>query len=556
MLCVLLPALALAQPADPIWIADWRSVSGFYETGLVAVAVEPATRCKDLVTTAGNDVSPQPLMMFGNRRRLQGSGAFIGSVKLPDWYSADIGFHTGLAAGLIDGDPFVDLVAVEFIRSPSINTNQPRFDTGAFKLYRGIRCAGSGPKEAACVNRRSGTASWPSFATSPAQRIGDGPDAGVFTFQIALGDGDGDGKLDLALPQLGNPLEDDQGHPLGPFLFHEIATRDPVPVRVRVYLNTGKNLPFAPTPQWTSDEKLNAANALFADLDQDGLMDLVVGADHVYAWFGVADASGRSSLRTKAEWVGARPAPFGDAVKMVATGLDTAWMWDGAAARFGLAVAFNCPRAMGTPTSATACTAGVATYFPIRAEKPQPASWISTWRGTAAFVEVADVDGDQRADLVFDSWVEDGGLGRLHIFRSQPDGGYDEKYFASAEQFVGEQLVVADFRGESRQEKTFSWSGDASNRHVFTLPLNNVEDVMKVERGKGKSLTTLPQGGFATLPGGNWVSLAKPLAKGETLRITYDVAQQVDIAVATWTAETGLIVYRNPVLGEIGRAHV
>ncbi|NTX09132.1 VCBS repeat-containing protein, partial [Myxococcus sp. CA040A] len=66
----------------------------------------------DLVVSNGNDLAPQALVAFYNRKSRQQP---FPSSATPDWYSAGYDYHGGLSVGDVDGDGLLDVaVAVLF----------------------------------------------------------------------------------------------------------------------------------------------------------------------------------------------------------------------------------------------------------------------------------------------------------------------------------------------------------------------------------------------------------------------------------------------------------
>jgi hypothetical protein len=94
---------------------------GLYETGL-ALADINRDGYPDLITASGNDQGLQPLAVYLNTRRSN----FFNALQRPDWVSADLDAHMNLAVGDINGDGWLDV---------AVSTLAPPLGTGGVKVY-------------------------------------------------------------------------------------------------------------------------------------------------------------------------------------------------------------------------------------------------------------------------------------------------------------------------------------------------------------------------------------------------------------------------------------
>ncbi|OJT27162.1 hypothetical protein BO221_03995 [Archangium sp. Cb G35] len=119
------PAPASVDGGTPIPYAtqpDLQSAPmGFYETGL-ALADINRDGYPDLITASGNDQGLQPLAVYLNTQQ----GNFFNKQQRPDWVSADSDANMNLAVGDINGDGWLD-VAVSTLGKP--------WGSGGVKVY-------------------------------------------------------------------------------------------------------------------------------------------------------------------------------------------------------------------------------------------------------------------------------------------------------------------------------------------------------------------------------------------------------------------------------------
>ena len=212
---LLLSAAALGQPLY-LTTPDWVSQDDLVGTG-GALADLDRDGWLDLIVSAGNDMEPQPLVVYYNN----GDGTYP---PLPDWQSADLVFNGHLDVADVDGDGWLD-VAVATL--------------GEFQTF--------GPVARVYFNQQGtlqGTPGW------TADLVGN-------AFGIAFGDMNNDGRPDLAV---GTGWAYSPEHPY---------------VNV-VYLNEGGTL--SATPAWTSADTHHLQGLCWVDADGDGWLDLAGAA--------------------------------------------------------------------------------------------------------------------------------------------------------------------------------------------------------------------------------------------------------------------------------------
>ncbi|MFL5352398.1 FG-GAP and VCBS repeat-containing protein [Archangium sp.] len=288
--------------ADP---SSLLSIMGNFSTGAALVDLDQ-DGWTDLVLANGNDVAPQGLVAFYNRKSPQ--QPFPGGAT-PDWYSAGYDYHGGLAVGDVDGDGLLDVaVAVPFDK---------------------LRKGGSGRVDV-FFNRGGKLEPAPSYHT----------DSGFMPTGCAFADVDGDGDLDLAVSVLSELSPDGLAIPGG---FQ------------RVYLNDGHAL--GNTPAWKSEARLRATSVLGADIDQDGRMDLAFAAPSMAIFYGQPRAATGVPLHGKPDWTSAS---F-NTPQSAFYGLDVGRV--GSDSTLALVGGLNCE-------NASPCTNGFFLYQPAQGNQP------------------------------------------------------------------------------------------------------------------------------------------------------------------------------------------
>jgi hypothetical protein len=195
----------------------------------------------DWVISGGNDMASAPVVIFYN----DGQGGYPST---PSWTSPDSDYHGHLALADVDGDGKRDLLVTILGPDPG------PVSSPAAKLYLG-----------------SGAA----FAQAAAWS----PNGSGRAFGCAVGDVDGDGKLDLALAGAW-PYDRSQCSPTAVFLSG----------------NASGGAPWPAVPSWTAPDRCDW-DVAFADVDNDGALDLVAAGDDTAVYFGAG-----GTLEQVAEW--------------------------------------------------------------------------------------------------------------------------------------------------------------------------------------------------------------------------------------------------------------
>ncbi len=215
---VLFLVLSVAAHGQAVYptTPDWVSQDDLVGTG-GALADLNRDGWLDLIVSAGNDMEPQPLVVYYNN----GDGTYP---PAPNWESTDLVFNGHLDIADVDADGWLD-VAVATL--------------GEFDTF--------GPVARVYFNQQGtlqGTPGW------TADLVGN-------AFGIAFGDMNNDGRPDLAV---GTGWAYSPEHPY---------------VNV-VYLNEGGAL--SATPAWTSADTQHLQGVCWVDADGDGWLDLAGAA--------------------------------------------------------------------------------------------------------------------------------------------------------------------------------------------------------------------------------------------------------------------------------------
>ncbi len=479
------------QPSDlydqrPGWKAD---AMGFFETGVAIVDVN-GDGWGDLVVSNGNDMSPQPIAVFLNRGR-GASGAPFG--RRPDWYSEDIDYHGGLAAGDIDGDSCPD-IAVSVILGRSLEVAG-----GHVKIY---------------LNRGPDSRTGQCLGLEPVPR--QITSSGYSTVSCALGDADADGDLDLAVA-----VASEAAVVIDRTITRVDATQVP-PGYSLLYENDGGTIATEPT--WRSAIPMRAADVRFHDVDRDGLLDVVFAASRTAVYYGRAEG-GRVAIETAPGWQSADEEDLSYSIDAGRVGTDGAT---------GIAVS-------ATSLRRDAGLQHFKLYLPERGRPASTApSWHSSSAGRGSRLLLADVDGDARLDLIAGRWSEtekQAGGAVVRIFSGTDRDLAAEPSYCSGQPIVaqgiaaGNVLTLPVARHYSARVRT--------RAAVVTLPDQLLERVESI----AVNGAPLPRNAYAFVPGQPWISLSRRLTAGDAVDVAYRVADSPDLAVADWDCSGPLVLY-------------
>jgi len=437
---------------EPDWVS---SESDFCGTGLALVDIN-GDGFEDIVVANGNDCGEQPLLVYFN----DGKGQFPN----PPWRSKESKYFFNLAAGDINGDGHVDL---------AVSTNVVSGSSSNPIGYVGIY-----------LNRDGGLPDAPDYKLDQKSN----------TLACALGDVDGDGDLDLAM----TTLSDAQGQNTPQYVFfNEKGT-----------LSNAK--------PWVSSDATPSVGALFADVNQDGLLDLLVGAGPMAnsrVYYGNTLPDGGIQLE-------ATPASVIPTDTQVVMYLDHGAVdGDGGTASVLAYNGWNC--------TGGSCPPSFLEAYPGAS---RPSNWRSAAPVLGSGVMLADVTGDERLELLAASWTNDGGTrpggGPLMIFPATEGSLATEPAYTSSRPSVGETLAAADLRHRGLRTATESFL-PTNPRSVVTLSRQVIAKLVQVE----KNGQVLPSSEYTSVPGRNWISFKSRLVKGDEVQVRYLSSSSLDIVL-------------------------
>ena len=527
------------------WWVDVRKLLGegatgnhLQPSGLAIVDVDGDGR-EDLIVSNGYEQQSQPIIILRNISSPHdtaddGPPDFAPFDPKALMYSSRSQKFENICVGDLNGDGCTDLAASRF----TLGTDKP-----VQAVFLNKPLATADPSGAHC----SGYAEEPDFTLQPIK----GSAVAAGGFGCAFGDVDGDGDLDLAVSVAycdvwsctqQNTVSADSFGILG------------------VYLNDNGRLSSNPGWQPADDDELHhAGDILFADVNLDGLMDLVASAQGARVYFGQPTRTG-SWPETRAGWVSPKPAGSGPDMTY-SMGIDVAWLDD--PETLGIAIAMN------NNDDTNQQVGHDHIYQPCKNPLSQTCyQWVSESRGPGADIRLALLD-DSHIDAVgvryqvspsnpssipatppsassTDSAAAPGAIGdstcttrvnnqnsSSHIYwdlqqsPARPPGvlaGYAQH------NILGQAIELAKFGGRAglhRFKATLE-----PGRQVITLRRPEgqafITGIKSVKRANGNTLH------FTYVPGDSWVSIPNSPAHTEPLdvEVIYEAYDYPDLVIA------------------------
>lgn len=510
---------------NPFW--DGTS-GGDYGTGL-ALADINGDKYPDLIVASGNDKALQQVQVYYN----DGHGKFP---TTPDWHSTDTvdglyGEHNALVAvGDIDGDGYND-VAVSIFLGP-----RNEYAKGGAKVYF----------------NRGGT-----LETTASWRV-----TGFPSFGLDLADANGDGLLDLAVA-CGEPIPSEEvwatqpcdsaasaarKHRPAPGAAALGATANPDPpyeVQNRIYYNTGKGL--STTPGWVSADAFVAMGCIFADVNADGLMDIVFDSAPVRAYLGRNDGS----IDTSPGWTSNDVNYYGNGIDFART------LHNAASARPDdvPTLATSSSNYIGNGRGGFSLYRFLDPYIIQYAPRTSWPDWQSDQGGWGSAIHLVDLNQDGNLDILTHRWNDPGRNdlnGTLLYFQGNDATASTSPDWTTTATSVIESIQTADLDIGELAVGQDSFVIDSAYIARYWKPGQDHMRVLYVQQQHPVTVyavavngAALPKGGYRTVPGRNWVAFTQPILAGDTVQISYLYSSLPDLVYTNWNCDKGTYIYYN-----------
>jgi len=452
----------VAQPAVFHTYPDWISQSlNHVATGL-GIADINQDGWDDIVVANGNDMQRQTVVVYYNDQ----SGGFP---TVPSWSSSDIDYHGHLSIGDIDGNGFPDVAVSTFLGAGGFS------DPGYAKVY---------------FNYNGQLQSLPGFSTSDR----------MFTFSCALGDADGDGDLDLAVAG-GQPYSIGMG---------------PYQTYGRIYYN--QNGVLDTLPGWTSTVTMGALDVEFADMDNNGYLDLLFACHLTPNYIFLADSTGL--IQSIPSWHSQDVSYYGNSLTIGKITNDD---------YLDLIISDN--NQLG----------GLGKYKTYFFSQPPAGSsfpgWYSNTGGYGSAILAADLNFNGRPDLVTGRW-----WGRVEIYLDTLYTLNTSPNWWSLTNSVIEAYALRDVNQDGRFTRNRQITVERDSIHVLDLQDSGLEKIISLQVD---GLPLDPGVDYCTVSGASWISTREPLLAGDLVSVEYLASFKQDLAVSNWDDNIGNYLFYN-----------
>lgn len=411
----------------------------------------------DFVVSNGNDMRRERVAVYYN------TGGILETT--PSWTSSDIGYHGHLAVGDVNQDGWQD-VAVALLL--------PQGGPGV-KLY---------------LNQGGLLSSTPNWTSA----------VSFYGWYPSFGDPDGDGDLDLVIgglwPYSGSG-------------------------RQELFIFFNRSGVLERTPSWQVTDVIDAAHAMFADIDYDNDQDLVVIARNGNRLY----RNHNGVISTTPDWISTdNSLQFANTM---AIGDVTGDGWLDLLMSDNNQVSGGC----GCFKIYQGLASGTFTLTPI---------W-SYYDGYVSAVALADLDADGQLDLAVGKW-----WGPARIFRNRGNGFSAMPDWTSSVSLVVEAITFGDLNRDGIRVRTESFQGDGS-RKLFSLRRRPVHRLLRV-LADGVSLAPTA---YCSHLGEGWLSLAQPPQR--SLVVEYEYSPLLEMGITDWQRNGNIVFYHRSFEGDIVR---
>lgn len=431
---------------------SWTSIDNDYSTGGGFADINNDGYI-DFCTSNGNDMAINKQGIYFNNAGILETQA--------TWRSADSGYFGHLYLGDINNDGFVDM-AVSYLGLGLANQ-------GLCRIYK---------------NTGNGLQQTPYWLSSDQYN----------SFDVSFGDVDLDGDLDLAVAA-GDAYNN---------------IRSPA----RIYKNN--NGTFESTAYWSSVDSIPSDAIRFADLNQDGYLDLIVGGYRklwvYYNQNGILPQSASWSINEHG-WI-----------LRIATGDYDNDGW------IDVAIAVN--------GQLTADSSYIKVFKNNQGQLYATSSFTMLRnRHYCSCVAWGDINNDGFLDMAAGGWWEP-----LVVFENH-NGILDtipSWSWSGSSNLVCEAIVLGDVRNYHLKIKSDTFISNSTRKLFYTTKVP-IQKLMTVEV-QGNIIAT---NNYCDDPLTGWVVLNNSPATGETIILTYIYSTNPDLAVTNWTSAVGNYLFYN-----------
>ncbi len=316
-----------------------------------------------------------------------------------------------------------------------------------------------------------------------------------------MGDADGDGDLDLATTN---------AEPYG-------AIYD----EGNIFLN--RNGIFDENPEWISNVPIGSMDVEFADVDQNGFLDVIYISQVTDNFIFLSDNSG--IIPSTPSWQSEESSNYINSVD------------------FGFIGSDKIPGIIMTGNNQLGGDGKVRLYsFDNGVPATSSASWTSNTFGYGSGIILSDVDVDGILDVIYGGWwlPVKIALGNDTGFEMNPS-------YTSGTSSVVEAIQIADLDrdGIETTTETINISESVS---VIYLEKQLIENILSVWIN-GKNITPAF---YCTVPNKNWISFKDNLVSGDEVLVEYEFSHDGEMVITNWDSQKGnYIFYNDPQTSEI-----